>query len=135
MKNGLLVEIVDSSSHPPRAYYWTADTPDRDLQDLKLLMRAEMMRTEGKAMPLSPLELLEHLPAVQPMAVGGFLEPIGTDEASQGRWRLRGDMTFQDLPKFNLNIEFLPISITNWLRFRGATSAATVKPEPPKTRS
>ena len=51
-------------------------------------------------MPLSPLELLEHLPAVQLMAVGGFLEPIGTDEASQGRWRLRGDMTFQDLPRF-----------------------------------
>eukprot|EP00959_Pyramimonas_sp_CCMP1952_P151678 3173573-Pyramimonas_sp.AAC.1 len=61
--------MIEEELSPPRAYYMHADFPHEDIRDLKALLRCDKLMREGVAV-LSAVGLLQHLPKVEPVAVG-----------------------------------------------------------------
>eukprot|EP00959_Pyramimonas_sp_CCMP1952_P279339 5840299-Pyramimonas_sp.AAC.1 len=65
--------MIEEELSPPRAYYMRADFPQEDIRDWQALLRCDKLKREGVAV-LSAVNLLQHLPKVEPLAVGAVFK-------------------------------------------------------------
>ena len=73
------------------------------MRDLKTLLRYDKLVEVGTDLTnITPKDLLQHLPKVEPLAVGTVFEHYAPGDPDwEGHYKLKGKLTWQDFPTFN----------------------------------
>ncbi len=97
---GMCVELIDHSASPAQGWYFRADFPTEDIRDLKTLLRHDHLTRAGITV-LNPVDLLQYLPKVEPLALGGILKRVDEgDPNMEGHFELVDDLAWDLLPRF-----------------------------------
>ncbi len=77
-----------------------AEHPEEAIRDLKALLRYDKLKKEGVTV-LNAVDLLQHLPTVEPMAVGTVFKRYAPHQAHwEGHYVLMEGLDWESLPTF-----------------------------------
>lgn len=90
--------MIDHTMDPVRGYYMRAGFPEEDICDLKTFLRADKLKRQGVS-ALRPLDLLQYLPVVEPVAMGtAFEECTPGVEHWEGHRQLKEGLSWAKFP-------------------------------------
>ena len=92
----VLVEFIDVNNRV--AYYFRATHPTEDINDVKTCCREIVPKAEGHK-DATAKQLLQHLPTLEPFAMGGVFEPYAeNDQNWKGPWVIQSQLDRESLP-------------------------------------
>ena len=102
--SGVVLEITDHARCPPKTWCLRAPIPERDLQELKILLKAEKLKKK-RTTGIDAGDLLQHLlsgPTAEQLAMEPMVDLcVLGGHHRQGHGKLKEPYTWGDMPEFD----------------------------------